>query len=281
MEGRALVRRMVLQVGGLPRLGPGDTSEASAEPAPVEEQAQSPRQTSTRGPGQQPREVALSSEQAAAVEAMASPISCLTGPPMRSKARVPDHSCSRWLERVVYTLDRELRWVLKVGLQDGAFCAGSRFWPQVCRVEVPGLPAQDLWAFAVERMVAPIRPTPDGSFLRMCIMMCFWCGLRLPEGYLHPRDQGEHNWGYLGMAKYHPLTSLDVGPNWGTREHYGFPSLTRLVSFFRWFDQDAPTLSSKVRRWVSLHHASIPLLASLLLWELKTWTWCLSRLSST
>ena len=94
----------------------------------------------------------------------------------------------------------------------------------------------------------------------MCIMMCFWCGLRLPEGYLHPRDQGEHNWGQVP-----PVDKF----GWGTREHYGFPSLTRLVSFFRWFDQDAPTLSSKVRRWVSLHHASIPLLASLLLWELK------------
>ena len=48
-------------------------------------------------------------------------------------------------------------------------------WPQVCRrftlqVEVPGIPAQDLRAFTVERMVAPIRPTPDGSFLQMCIM---------------------------------------------------------------------------------------------------------------
>ena len=116
--------------------------------------------------------------------------------------------------------------------------------------------------------MAPIRPTPDGSFLQMCIMLCFWSGLRLPEGYLHPRDQGEHNWGYLGMPKYHRLTSLDVA-NWGTREHYGFPSQTRLVSFFRWFDQDSPTLSNKVRRWVSLHHASIPMLASLLLWELK------------
>ena len=180
---------------------------------------------------------------------------------------------------MVYTLDREPRWVLKVGPQDAhhfeweLFALSLDSWPQVCgrftlQVEVPGLPAQDLKAFTVERMVAPIRPTPDGSFLQMCIMLCFWCGLRLPEGYLHPRDQGEHDWGYLGMAKYHRLTSLDVA-NWGTREHYGFPSQTRLVSFFRWFDQDSPTLSSKVKRWVSLHHASIPMLASLLLWELK------------
>ena len=49
---------------------------------------------------------------------------------------------------------------------------------QVCRrftlqVEVPELPAQDLRAYTVERMVAPIRPTPDGSFLQMCIMLCF------------------------------------------------------------------------------------------------------------
>ena len=181
--------------------------------------------------------------------------------------------------RVCYTLDREPRWVLKVGPQEAhhfeweLFALSLDSWPQVCRrftlqVEVPGIPAQDLRAYTVERMVAPIRPTPDGSFLQMCIMLCFWSGLRLPEGYLHPRDQGEHNWGYLGMPKYHRLTSLDVA-NWGTREHYGFPSQTRLVSFFRWFDQDSPTLSNKVRRWVSLHHASIPMLASLLLWELK------------
>ena len=77
-------------------------------------------------------------------------------------------------------------------------------WPQVCRrfilqVEVPGLPDQDLKAYAVEKMKPPIRPTPNSSFLQMCIMICFWCGLRLPEGYLHPRHQGEHNWKYLGM----------------------------------------------------------------------------------
>ena len=160
----------------------------------------------------------------------------------------------------MYTLEQEPRWVLKVGLPSSHHFEWELFglaydsWPQVCRrftlqVEVPGIPDQDLRAFAVEKMVPPIRPTPDGSFLQMCLMICFWCGLRLPEGYLHPRDQDDHNWGYLGMPKYHRLTSLDVA-NWGTREHYGFPSLTRLVSFFRWFDQDSPTLSSKVRRWV-------------------------------
>ena len=74
MGGRALVRRVVLQlVGGLPRSSGGDTSETSQSLPQWRSRTRtrSPRQTLTRAPGQRTREVTLSSEQAAASEAMA------------------------------------------------------------------------------------------------------------------------------------------------------------------------------------------------------------------
>ena len=85
--------------------------------------------------------------------------------------------------------------------------------------------------------------------------------LKVQEGYLHPRDQGVRNWGYLGKPNRHRFTRV--------RDHYGFSSLQRLTSFFAWFEEDAPTLAGKVRGWIHRHHANIQVLATLLLTELK------------
>ena len=102
----------------------------------------------------------------------------------------------------------------------------------------------------------------------MCIMICFWSGLKVKEGYLHPKNKQVRNWGYLGKPSRHRLTSLDVA-NWGVRDHYGFPSLQRLTSFFAWFEEDAPALAAKVRGWIHRHHANIQVLATILLKELR------------
>ena len=76
---------------------------------------------------------------------------------------------------MVYTLDREPRWVLKVGPQDAhrfeweLFALSLDSWPQLCRrftlqVEVPGLPAQDLRAYTVELDGGP-SPPDAGRFI--------------------------------------------------------------------------------------------------------------------
>ena len=174
MGGRALVRRVVLQlVGGLPR-----SPQEGIEPAPVEGQDQEDQEppadlnTGTR-PYNEGGNLTLRASSRGRGNGLANQMPDQASHEVQGKIRYL--TLARGGSRVVYTLDREPRWVLKVGPQDAhhfeweLFALSLDSWPQVCRRFTDGGPhPPNTGRFVppdVHYVVLLVRTTPSGGVL--------------------------------------------------------------------------------------------------------------------